>query len=613
MIIPQASECLRMAVQAINHNNHAAAEREFDFGREEWPDQCDLHRAAALSRQMKTGEPTPFELIKDIRDSLKNFDEMVSGVPLVADGQTFQGDIEDTFATNWTLPLIPIVFNLRTRGCVRAAYAASLIEQGNYDEAYTELDMADRERVVVPENKGTTDKTIAAVRTLLYFRTSRWEDLLTATQPLSKPASTGDFEQICSALGNAMAGTALAHIGSHSAGQEKLRYAIEMNYSQVSAWASLQLGLSLRAEGNEEDAQTALAKGMQYALLPEINDAVRDKSITMRVSAPGVAAARTSFWDVTTEPDVADFQRQASQDDRKSVLDEAMVHLEDIDGMDAIKAKMRQLSAAIIFENEQRRRGMKVSPKTRHLIFKGPPGTGKTTIANLIVELYYGLGVIRSHNLVHANRAKLIGSFEGESAKKTMAKLKEARGGVLFIDEAYELVQERSGQSDPYGSEALTTLLEYMDNHRDDMVLIIAGYEAPIERFLGENPGFKSRFADSISFNTYTGDEMWRILNGMAAKEGRTIDQSIEDKFKQIIDIMWDTDQSGKRVLDVAGNGRFARNVFEQAQDAASQRMMSGDVDMSSLSDEQFMALTAEDVLGTMGTILQGFGFTNVV
>jgi hypothetical protein len=133
-----------------------------------------------------------------------------------------------------------------------------------------------------------------------------------------------------------------------------------------------------------------------------------------------------------------------------------------------------------------------------------------------------------------------------------------------------------------------------------------------MERFLAENPGLKSRFSSSLSFNTYSPDEMWRILTGMARKEGRTVDPSVEQKFKQIIEIMWGTDQRGQRVLDVAGNGRFARNVFEQAQGLSSRRLMSGGADLSSLTNEQFLELTAEDILGASASILKGFGITNV-
>ena len=280
--------------------------------------------------------------------------------------------------------------------------------------------------------------------------------------------------------------------------------------------------------------------------------------------------------------------------------------------MDEIKEQMLMLSHEIAFENEKRRRGMQVNAKTRHIIFKGPPGTGKTTIANLIARMFYGLGVIRTNTLVPANRATLVAEYEGQSGPKTIAKLNEARGGCIFIDEAYELVQDRPGHKDAFGSEALTALLEYMDNHREDVLVIIAGYEAPIERFLGENPGLKSRFAYSLSFTTYSPDEMWRILTGMATKEGRTVDPAAEDKFKKIVEVMWGTDQRGNRVLDVAGNGRFARNVFEQAQGLASRRLMGGGTDLSALTDEEFQRLSVEDIVGAAAKILKGFGIMHV-
>lgn len=601
MINPQALRYLETAVQALANQNFTAAERDLSYAAEEWPDHCDLHRALALSNAMRSNEPTSPEMIAAIRNSLATFDEMV---PVIG------GETEETFSTFWQLPMINVQPSLKTRGEVRAAYAASLVEEGRYDEARAELDAARNERIGRANLQSETVKSIAAVECLLYYRTSRWDDLISASGPMCTSSGTEPIEQTFAALGNAFAGAALAHIGSQTAAQDKLRYAItiETGNADVPAWASLQLGLSLRASGDEDAAQKALSNGMQFVTKPELSEAMRDKNIKLRISAPDVIAARTSYWDVTTEPDVAEFMRQSSQEDRRAVLDEAMAELDQIDGMDEVKAQIRRLRLQIIRDNEKRRRGIPVEAKTRHLVFKGPPGTGKTTIANMISNLYYGLGVTRTRNLVSVNRAKLIGAYEGESAKKTLAALESARGGTMFIDEAYELVQERSGQSDPYGSEALTTLLEYMDNHRDDLVLIIAGYESPIERFLGENPGFKSRFSGSISFVTYNGDEMWRIINGMADRAGTPIDPSVEERFKQIIEVMWDIDQNGERVLDVAGNGRFARNVFQQADDRAGLRMEHAGVDLEQLSGEEFATLTADDVLGAMGDILKGFG-----
>lgn len=606
MIDPRARKYFTDAVDALQHSNYAQADYYLSYAVEEISGHCDLHRALEFSRHAQHSGPTAPQTITAIRDTLASFDELVA--TLSPDG------VESWLSTSWQLPLIPVLLPLVTRGQIRAAHAATLVEGGQFDAARAELDTARAERVIRTDNIKPTEQVIAVVECLLFYRTARWHDLVAAAGPLTAVTAADDGDgnaKVFAALGDAFGGAGLAHLSSHEAGQTKLRAAVASNFVVVAAWASLQLGLSHRTAGDEEAAQRAFAAGLQYAALPELLDAARNRNVKLRISAPDVIDARTSFWDVDTEPDMTEHMRVSSQDDRRAVLDAAMAELDRIDGMDAIKEQMKTMAAEIAVENERRRRGMSVKPKTRHLIFKGPPGTGKTTIANLVARLYYGLGVIPAHTLVNANRAMLIGAVEGESAKKTLTKLNEARGGVLFIDEAYELVQDRGGQADPFGSEALTTLLEYMENWRSELVVIVAGYEAPMERFLAENPGFKSRFAYSMAFNTYSPDEMWRILIGMAAAEGRSVDPSVEVRFKEIIDVMWDTDQRGNRVLDVAGNGRFARNVFEQAQGLASRRMFTAD--LATLSDEQLTQLSYDDILGAMADILKGFGLANIV
>lgn len=604
MVDAEAREYFARAVDEMFRQNFAQADHYLRYAAEEWPDQCDLHRALEYSRMRQHGGLTKQDVTATIRNTLSGFDEMVAA--------TSSGDVESWFTANkWEMPLLPVILPLVTRGQVRAAYACGLVEQGRYDEARDELAAARREKVVRPKNIAPTERVISTVECLLHCRTARWEDLVTAAMPLT--ASSGDEEDdlLFGALGNAFGGTALAHMSSHEAGQTKLRNAVASNLVAVAAWASLQLGLSHRAAGDEEQAQRAFAAGLQYASLPELIEASRNKSVNLRLSSPDVIAARTSYWDPSTEPDLADFQRRSSQDDRRAVLAAALAELEELDGMEAVKEQTRTFAAEIRMDNELRRRGKSVMPKTRHLIFKGPPGTGKTTIANLVARLYYGLGVIPTHTIVHANRATLIGAVEGESTKKTLIKLNEARGGVMFIDEAYEVRQDRNGQADPFGSEVITTLLEYMDLWRSELVLIVAGYEAPMERFLAENPGFKSRFAYSLSFNTYTPDEVWRILMGMARQGGRSVDPAVEDRFKTVVEIMWDTDQRGNRVLDVAGNGRFARNVFEQAQGLAARRLLTAALE--ELTDEQLTQLSTEDILTATANILKGFGITHAV
>lgn len=601
------------AIAALIESNYAMARKQLEYATDEWPEQCDFYRALELNQRRNSGGHTGHGVLTTIRNTLNTFDDMVS---------TSSGVGAEFGFFVWELPMIPIILPParerdgqssapQTRGQIRAGYAAGLVEQGRYDEAREELDMARREKVVVPENATDNERVIAAVECLLYYRTSRWEELISTSTPLTMQSKESQNDELFSALGNAFGGAALAHLGSHAAGQTKLINAIESNpASAISAWAALQLGLSYRTADDEEAAQRAFAAGLQYGSLPELLDATRNKNTKMRVTAPDVIAARTSFWDPNSEPDIRDFQRQSSQDDRREVLKLAMEELDNLEGMEVIKEQMRTFAAEITIEAEQRRRGMTVNPKNRHLVFNGPPGTGKTTIATLVARLYYGLGVIPTDTLVTSNRATLIGAVEGESAKKTMAKITEARGGVLFVDEAYELLQDRGGHADPFGSEALTTLMEMMELWRDELVLIVAGYEDRMDRFLSENPGLKSRFSYTMTFTTYTPEEVWGIFTGMARQEGRLVDPAVEERFKEIVEVMWVTDPRGSRILDIAGNGRFARNVFEQAQGLASRRILTAD--LSTLTDEQLLQLSGEDILGAMSKILKSFGITNI-
>lgn len=201
---------------------------------------------------------------------------------------------------------------------------------------------------------------------------------------------------------------------------------------------------------------------------------------------------------------------------------EAMTGLQPV--KDQIKALVSQIRLA-------QRRGRPVSETIApHMLFLGPPGTGKTTVARLVGEIFAALGLLTSGHVVEVNRAKLVGRYIGETAQKTMERIEEAMDGVLFIDEAYSLTRSESGND--FGAEAVDTLVPEMENRRGRLVVIAAGYPRDMEHFLAANPGLQSRFTEHVDFPDYTDDELVTILTGMAAAEGFTLDPAAVAKAR---------------------------------------------------------------------------------
>ena len=225
-------------------------------------------------------------------------------------------------------------------------------------------------------------------------------------------------------------------------------------------------------------------------------------------------------------------------------------------GLQRVKREIHRQVAVLRVEKLRADAGLKTPTMTRHLVFTGNPGTGKTTVARLVSGIYRALGLLSRGHLVEVDRSELVAGYLGQTATKTADVVASAAGGVLFIDEAYSLTGSGS-QGDQYGQESVDTLVKEMEDRRDDLVVIVAGYPAPMEAFIGANPGLASRFRTTIEFEDYTDDELVAILKHLAQGADYELLPEAVERFREVL---------GRTPRDGGfGNGRFARNALEAA------------------------------------------------
>ncbi len=281
--------------------------------------------------------------------------------------------------------------------------------------------------------------------------------------------------------------------------------------------------------------------------------------------------------------DETQFVGRISESEKAVNLEELLVELNGLTGMDGVKKEVNNLVNLLKICRIREEKGFKTPPTTNHLVFLGNPGTGKTTVARILAKIYHSLGVLSKGQLVEVDRSGLVAGYMGQTGIKVMEVVEKAKGGVLFIDEAYAL---STGQEGDFGKEAIDVLNKAMEDYKDDLIVIVAGYQKEMQSFLDANPGLRSRFNRTINFPNYSAGELIAIMKNRATKLDYSITQDairyIERYFGKVLEFPPDN----------FGNARSVRNYLDNAINNQANRL----VKSSDFSDEDLTTIVMSDV-----------------
>ncbi|MDQ3820598.1 MAG: AAA family ATPase, partial [Acidobacteriota bacterium] len=276
---------------------------------------------------------------------------------------------------------------------------------------------------------------------------------------------------------------------------------------------------------------------------------------------------------------------KAAEDAAPRPLDELLKELDALIGLDNVKSEVRELINFLKVQKMREEKGLHRIPVSRHMVFYGNPGTGKTTIARLLAQVFRSLGILRLGHLVETDRAGLVAGYVGQTAPKVKEVVTKALGGLLFIDEAYSL---SSGGGSDFGQEAVETLLKLMEDNRDDLVVVVAGYTERMNEFLASNPGLRSRFSKHLYFDDYSKDDLVKIFNSFCVKADYKLTPEAERELASVFNVLSATRD------ETFGNARLARNLFEATINKQANRI----VGLPDVDEKVLSSIEAADIPG---------------
>ncbi|BBX32210.1 ESX-3 secretion system protein EccA3 [Mycolicibacterium mageritense] len=546
-------------------------------------DQCDAWIGLAAA-----GEVSP-EVIDAVWRTVASAGRLQREIDLAA------GDLGFTYDTGLYLQ-----FRATEPDDFQLAYAAHRCQAGELAEA----------DALVSEVLGRRPGWLNAkwLRVAINYRAERWSDVIRLLTPV---VTDETLDEVTSHAVRITLGISLARLGMFG---PALSY-LEEPAGPIAVAAvdgALAKALTLRGQGEDEDANDVLQD--LFAAHPEnaqAEEALLDPTFGMLTTTAARIDARTDPWDPRTEPSESEFVDPGAKERKAHLLIEAEAELAEFIGLEEVKYQVARLKSSVAMSIRRQERGLAVAQRANHLVFAGPPGTGKTTIARVVAKIYCGLGLLKKETVREVHRADLIGQHIGETEAKTNAIIDSALDGVLFLDEAYALVS--TGAKNDFGLVAIDTLLARMENDRDRLVVIVAGYRKDLDMFLDTNEGLRSRFTRSIDFPSYSSSELVEIAERMAEKRDSTFEKAAHDDMERLFGYLAEAtmpDANGvqRRSLDIAGNGRFVRNLVERSEEEREYRL--DHMESDDFTDEEMMTITAGDVRNSAAPLLRGLGLS---